>query len=177
MNKQKQIENLMADTMTEQATEFAINYYCKPFFLMRWINTLLKRKTTLKTAQKTFYVYPPTLAKMEMFSKVINQLEVNEKQWKENPSIEVWRLCNDKTDLICLFIAIAVTRERELLQDKRYLQRTASFIKGNGTAEDFVKLFLLVLQKVDVVNFTNAMLLTRLYRINEPTHKETKGIA
>lgn len=180
MTKQDIIANQLADTMIEQATEFSITYKKAmkiPFF--NRLKYLLFRKQAVKSQikEQKFKIYPPTLAKMEMFSKVVTLLEINERAWKENPTQEVWKCCNEKTDLICRFISIAVIREREKLKDEKYVQKVANFIKDNATAEDFVKIFLIVLQKIDFVNFTNAMLLTRLYKINEPKPEKTEGIA
>ena len=172
MKEKDMIASQMADMMTETATEFSIQYEKTENLVVKSVFKRLffkKRKNTHgKKKERKFLVFPPSLAKMELFSKIIVQLDINEQAWKENPSNEVWRCCNKKTDLICRFIATAVTKDRKDLINEKYMRELTEFIKYNGTAEDFVKIFLIILQQIDLVNFTNAMLLTRLYKINEP---------
>ncbi|MBO6117378.1 MAG: hypothetical protein J6P44_02420 [Bacteroidales bacterium] len=171
----------MADVITEKALEFSIDYSTmekiKPNSLFKRLFSKINPKYQSVTKQRKFKVFPLQLGRLQLLSKIYLQLEIDEKAWKEKPEIEIWRVCNEKTDLICRFIAIAVTKDKSDVMNEDYLNEVIEFIKTNCTPQDFVQVMLMILQQIDLVNFTNAMLLMKLLRLNEPKQKKAKSIA
>ncbi|MEG2063733.1 MAG: hypothetical protein RRY23_01200 [Alistipes sp.] len=143
MTREELIEQNVSDAITQKPIRFSIK-------------------------RRKFTIYPPTLGKMQVLSKLYLQLEINEADFKDEPHKEAMRICADRTDIVCEVMAVATFRtEDELLDDEKIAER-AKFFKWNCFPEDFGTCILAILTQVDYSNFINSIRLTKMFRQNKP---------
>lgn len=132
-------------------------------------DAITQKPIRFSIGEHKFEIYPPTLGKMQVLSKLYLQLEIDEEQFSEEPHREVMRICEDRTDLICQLMAVATLRtESELLDDEKIAER-AGFFKWNCYPEDFGTCVLAILTQVDYSNFMLSTRLTQMLRQNRPS--------
>lgn len=116
---------------------------------------------------RSFKVYPPTLGKMEILSSLFLQLDIDFDKFTADPSTELFKCCSKHSSLLAKIMAVAITEKKENLLDDRYLESEAEFFKWHCTSEDFSIMLGAMLAQIDLVNFSNSIRLTKLFRLNE----------
>lgn len=140
---EKMVEKSVSDAITQKLIKFSIG-------------------------EQKFEIYPPTLGKMQVLSKLYLQLDIDEQQFSEEPHKESMRVCENRTDIVCELMAVATFRtEDELLDDEKIAER-AKFFKWNCYPEDFSTCLLAILTQVDYSNFMISIRLTKMLRQNKP---------
>lgn len=118
--------------------------------------------------KQKFSIYPPTLGKMQILSKLYLQLDINEDDFTQEPHKEVMKVCESRTDVVCELMATATFKtENELLDDEKIRER-AKFFKWSCYPEDFGTCLLAILSQVDYSNFIISIRLTKMLRQNKP---------
>lgn len=146
MKKETIIEHNVSDAITQKPIRFSVG-------------------------KEKFSIYPPTLGKMQVLSKLYLQLEIDEKALAEAPHKEAMRICEGRTDIVCQLMAVATFRtEDELLDDEKITER-ANLFKWSCYPEDFSTCLLAILSQVDYSNFMSSIRLTEMLRQNKPNIK------
>lgn len=135
-------------------------------------DAMVGRPISFELKGQKFEIYPPTLGKMQILSKMYLQLEIDEDALMESPHLEAMRLCNSKTDVVCEIIAVATFNQKEDLLDNDKICERAEFFKWNCLPPDFGTCLLAILTQVDYENFMTSIRLTKILRQNAPI--ETK---
>ena len=141
--EQRIIEMAVSDTITEKPIEFSVN-------------------------QETFSIYPPTFGKMQVLSKYYLMLEIDEKALADEPHVEMMRICEAKTDIVCTLMAITTFRDKEDILNNEKIRKRADFFKWNTLPADFSTILLALLTQVHYENFITSIRLTKTLRINTP---------
>lgn len=171
MQEQERIEKQVAEQTMELPIEFKVKYTTTKTKRKFWF---FSKKEEIETERK-FFIYPPTLGKLEYLSKLFLELDFNDKALKDNPFNECLRICSDKTDLICNIMAVATTTSN-LTKKNDELKKKALFFKQYCTTDNFIDLMYLLFQCLHFENFTTSIRLTKIFRINNPTTKRTKRV-
>lgn len=146
MDKNNIIEQNVSDAITQKPIQFSIK-------------------------KQKFSIYPPTLGKMQVLSKLYLQLDINEDNFTQEPHKEAMRVCENRTDIVCQLMAIAtLSTQEEMLNDDKVTER-AEFFKWNCYPQDFGTCLLAILTQVDYSNFMTSIRLTRMLRQNKPNIK------
>ena len=170
MNRDKIIEGSVSDVITAKPIRFSVN--CGELFLYKYLPFLYKNPNKVKD----FEMYPPTLGKMEILSKLYLQLDFNEEALAKEPHVEAMHVCGTHVDIICRLMAVSICRtESELLND-RELTAKAQFFKWYCTPDDFANCLLALLTQTDYENFMVSMRLMKMWRLNKPTEKRANRI-
>lgn len=119
--------------------------------------------------RRKFEIYPPTLGKMQVLSKLYLQLEIDEKTFIEEPHKEAMRVCENRTDIVCRIMAIACTRSKKAMTDDEKINRLAEYFKWSCYPADFSTCLLAILTQVDYSNFMISIRLTEMLRQNKPS--------
>ncbi len=187
MDKDRLIEAMASDALTEKPIEFSISVeeevsateerkIKKPFLFVFKRGTIEKTPVKKKeTVERKFVITPPTLGKMQVLSKYYLLLELDEKALEEQPHIECMRVCESKTDIVCTLMAVATFDSKEDLLNDAKIKERADFFKWNTKPQDFATIILAVLTQVDYVNFTNSIRLTKLLRTNKPNNEDSES--
>lgn len=131
-------------------------------------DTITQKPIRFTVGDEKFAIYPPTMGKMQILSKLYLQLDIDEHEFQEEPHKEVMRICENRTDIICSLMAVATFRtEDELLNDEQIAVR-AAFFKWNCYPEDFAACVVAILTQVDYSNFSLSIRLTKMLRQNKP---------
>lgn len=144
MDKNNIIEQNVSDAITQKPIRFSIK-------------------------RRKFAIYPPTLGKMQVLSKLYLQLDINEDDFTQEPHKEAMRVCENRTDIVCQLMAIATfSTQIDMLNEDKVAER-AEFFKWNCYPEDFGTCLLAILTQVDYSNFITSIRLTKMLRQNKPS--------
>lgn len=134
-------------------------------------DAITQKPIRFSIGEQKFEIYPPTLGKMQVLSKLYLELDIDEETFMAEPHKEVMRVCENRTDIVCELMAVATFRtEDELLDDEKIAQR-AKFFKWNCYPEDFGTCVLAILTQVDYSNFSTSIRLTKMLRQNKPNSR------
>lgn len=139
----KYIEQNVTDAIVEKPIEFQLN-------------------------EEEFKIYPPTLGKLQLLSKLYLQLEIDEKQLNDEPHLEAMRVCEAKTDVVCELMSIATFENKEDLLNDRKTKERADYFKWNTKPSDFSTILLALLTQTHYENFISSIRLTAILRQNKP---------
>lgn len=130
------------------------------------IGRILKRGKNEES--RTFTIYPPKLGKLQILSRYLLQLGLDDAALKENPYAEAVRVSMEKPDVVYELMAAAVCNTKEELDDEAHRRKLADFFKWNGDAKDFGALVLAILAQNDYASFITSVGLLKHFRINKP---------
>ncbi len=143
MKKDKLIEMAVSDAMTE-----------KPL--------------VIEVGGINFSINPPTLGKMQVLSKYYLALDIDDKKLGKNPQVESMRVCEEKTDIVCMLMAASTLDKKEELNDDEKIAELADFFKWNCKPSDFSIVLLALLTQIRYENFISSIRLASTLRQNEP---------
>ena len=162
------LESFYPISMAKRTTHKQPDELPKRLIEMSVADAVTEKPLSFTVAGVGYTVKPPTLAKMQILSKYFLLLEIDDRQFGENPMTEAMRLCVEKTDAVCLLMAVATMETRdELLNDAAIAER-AELFKWNANLEHFSTVILAVIAQTRYENFMTSIRLTKTFRINEP---------
>ena len=129
-------------------------------------DAITEKPVELSIGGKEFKIYPPTLGKMQILSKIYLMLDIDEIKLGEEPQLEAMRICEEKTDTVCQLIAVATFKEKDDLLNDAKINERAEFFRWNASPEHFSIVMIAILSQIDYVNFINSIRLTKILRIN-----------
>lgn len=139
-------------------------------------NAMLGTPIEFETAGEKFQICPPSFGKMQILSKLFLSLDFDEDKLVNEPMAESMRLCMTKTDTVCAMIAVATLKTKEELTDQKLLEERTSFFKWNADPDAFSYVVTSLLAQINYVNFSHSIVLTKIFRQNEPKIEETSTV-
>ncbi len=131
-------------------------------------DAITEKSIKFNVEDKEFVIHPPTLGKMQLLSKYYLMLDIDENALSEEPHLEAMRICESKTDVICVLMALATFQKKDDLLDDKKIQERAEFFKWNTEPADFSSVLLALLTQVHYENFISSIRLTKTLRQNAP---------
>jgi hypothetical protein len=147
MDRDKQVEMMVSDAITEKPIGFTVG-------------------------DRTFSIKPPSIGKLQVLSRYYLLLEMDDKAMDENPMNEAMRVCEEKADTVCSLMAAATFDNKEELLDEDKVKELADFFKWNTTPDSFATVLLALLTQVHYENFIGSIRLTETLRLNKPKGSE-----
>lgn len=141
----------------------------------RAIATMIGKPLEFEVAGKSYHCPPPSFGKMQMLALTILDLDFNEKQLLKNPMKEAMKICAEKTDKVCEFMAIATLNTQEELQDTEKIKAVANEIKWNSNVFDLIPAVVQLITQLDCGNFIHSIELMKTLNINKDA-EETKTV-
>lgn len=135
-------------------------------------DAIIGRPISFELDKKKYEIYPPTLGKMQILSKLYLQLEIDEKALTKEPHLEAMRVCESKTDIVCQIMAVATLNSKDELFNEGLLKERAELFKWSCYPQDFGTCLLAILAQVNYENFMTSIRLTKTLRLNKPTAKK-----
>ena len=180
----KKVEQLVSEAVVQKPIDIFLEYEVsetilskKPSFeLLFGFLPFIKFKTiseeVVKPVKESYQVYPPSLGKLQLLSSLFLKLELDFDAIKLDPATELFKCCGTKIEVLAEIMAVAVLRKKEDLLDRQKINNLKNLFMWNTSPEDFSIIVGAILMQIDLVNFSNSIRLTKLFRLNEP--KENK---
>ena len=80
-------------------------------------DTIIERPHGFKVNQRQFYLYPVTLGKTYLISRLVECLGINLEIIKANPYMEALRICQEKKESVCRILSYHTINKKEELFD------------------------------------------------------------
>lgn len=131
-------------------------------------DAITEKPVKFSVGDEEFSIYPPTLGKLQILSKLFLMLELDEDALEKEPITEAMRVCKNKTEVVCKIMAVATFTKKEELTDDNKIEERAEFFKWNAEPGDFSLILLTLLSQVQYENFIASIRLTKILRQNKP---------
>ena len=129
MGKDKSIENGLADIIMERPFGF-------------------------KVGERQFYLYPMTLGKSYLLSRIIESLDVNKNLLSSNPDAEAIRLCSlNKYSVVRIIVYNTLNSKHDIFNDELVNERI-KFFADSLDAKELAELLSIVLSSDDIGKYT-----------------------
>ena len=138
-------------------------------------DAMTEKPLVFEVGGKSFTVKPPTLGKMQVLSKYYLALDIDDEKLGVKPQVESMRICEAKTDIVCLLMAASTLDTKEDLQDDDKILELAEFFKWNCKPSDFAVVLLALLAQVRYENFISSIRLASILRQNKPKSPNGTG--
>ncbi|MFK2700239.1 hypothetical protein ACIXR5_12525 [Bacteroides fragilis] len=107
-----------------------------------------------KVGKRKFYLYPITLGKTYLISRLMSSLNINLKIVHANPYMEALRLCQDKKNIVCRILSYHTINKKKDLFDNDLIQERCDFFIKELDNESLAQLLVMVLSEGDISQFT-----------------------
>lgn len=120
---------------------------------MNIADTMMEKPIGFNIGSRHFCLYPPTLGKYLLVSRLVPVLEIDIKMLSMNPYFEAMRLCREKTDIVCRILAYHTLKRRCDIQNERRVEKQSRYFKDNLDYKELSQIFMVVLSWEDVSSY------------------------
>lgn len=113
-------------------------------------DTIIERPHGFKVNQRQFYLYPVTLGKTYLISRLVECLGINLEIIKANPYMEALRLCQEKKESVCRILSYHTINKKEELFDYDFVQERCNFFYKEIDNDSMAQLLVMVLSEGDI---------------------------
>nr|DAV04536.1 MAG TPA: hypothetical protein [Caudoviricetes sp.] len=117
---------------------------------MNIADTIIERPHGFKVNQCQFYLYPVTLGKTYLISRLVECLGINLEIIKANPYMEALRLCQEKKEIVCRILSYHTINKKEELFDYDFVQERCNFFYKEIDNDSMAQLLVMVLSEGDI---------------------------
>lgn len=120
---------------------------------MNIADTIMEKPIGFKIDRRQYYLYPPTLGKNYLLSRLVKCLGVNMEVLSCNPYLEAFRLATEKKEMVCRMLAYhSLSGKRDILNEIKVKSRTKLF-QGKLDIEELAQLLVVTLTFNDVSSY------------------------
>ena len=110
---------------------------------MNIADAIIEKPIGFKVGNRHLCLYPPTLGKTYLLSRLFKALGVNTEIIKVNPYLESLRLCKEKKGIVCRILSYhTLCRKEEILNDV-IVSKRSDFLMKRLNDEELSQLFIL----------------------------------
>lgn len=113
-------------------------------------DTIIERPHGFKVNQRQFYLYPVTLGKTYLISRLVECLGINLEIIKANPYMEALRICQEKKESVCRILSYHTINKKEELFDYDFVQERCNFFYKEIDNDSMSQLLVMVLSEGDI---------------------------
>lgn len=117
---------------------------------MNIADTIIERPHGFKVNQCQFYLYPVTLGKTYLISRLVECLGINLEIIKANPYMEALRLCQEKKEIVCRILSYHTINRKDELFDCNLVQERCDFFCKELDDDSMAQLLVMVLSEGDI---------------------------
>lgn len=115
-------------------------------------DTIMEKPIGFKVGSRQLFLYPVTLGKTLLLSRMIRKLEVNNDNVAINPYMEAMRVCECKREDVCRLITIHTINSRRKLFNETEIAKRMKVI-GELDKEELAQLLIIILTNEGVNSF------------------------
>lgn len=120
---------------------------------MNIADTIIERPHGFKVNQCQFYLYPVTLGKTYLISRLVECLGINLEIIKANPYMEALRLCREKKEIVCRILSYHTINRKDELFDCNLVQERCDFFCKELDDDSMAQLLVMVLPEGDISTY------------------------
>lgn len=113
-------------------------------------DTIIERPHGFKVNQRQFYLYPVTLGKTYLISRLVECLGINLEIIKANPYMEALRICQEKKESVCRILSYHTINKKDELFDCNLVQERCDFFCKELDDDSMAQLLVMVLPEGDI---------------------------
>lgn len=117
-------------------------------------DAIMERPHGFNVAKRWLYLYPVSLGKMLLLSRLTSQLEIGSSKFQKNSVLEVLKATNAHRDIVNRILAIHTFRSRDEIFDVEKMTARQEFFSKNLSNEDAASLLLIALSRDPVSSFS-----------------------
>lgn len=125
------------------------------------LEAILERPYGFTVKDKRFYLYPVTLGKSILLSRLMKSLEIDAELLARNPSLEALRVASAHKDVAVLIIAYCTAKDKQEAFDNARIEKYQSFYSENLSDEEIAQLLLIIYQYDKTASFIRHLGLDR----------------
>lgn len=118
-------------------------------------DTIIERSINFNIGRRRFFIYPPTLGKTYLLTRLMKSLDANEKIISVNPYLESIRLCTEKKDIVCRILSYHTFNCKDDILDNSKVEYIANLFSNKLDIEELATLFTLVLSGDNTESYIN----------------------
>ena len=120
---------------------------------MNIADTIIERPHGFQVNQCQFYLYPVTLGKTYLISRLVECLGINLEIIKANPYMEALRLCQEKKEIVCRILSYHTINRKDELFDCNLVQERCDFFCKELDDDSMAQLLVMVLPEGDISTY------------------------
>lgn len=120
---------------------------------MNIADTIMEKPVSFCIGRERFYLYPPTLGKIYLLSRLTNSLGVNKQILSSNPYLEAYRLASDKKELVCRILAYHSLKRKCDIQNEEKVSKRADLFQNSLNNEELAQLLVITLNHENVPEY------------------------
>ena len=105
-------------------------------------DAVMEKPIAFSIGTKHFYLYPPTLGKIYLVSRLIDGLNIDDKKLSINPYLESYRICKEHKEVVCRILSYHSFKKKAEIQDERKIYARQSFFQSNLNEEELSQLLI-----------------------------------
>ena len=117
----------------------------KELLEMNIADTIIESLIRFSVDGRDFYIYPQTLGKTYILSRLLKSLDANERVITVNPYVETIRLCTEKKDVVSRILAYHTFNRKEDLFDSILVEDRTNLFVDKLDSEELATLFTIIL--------------------------------
>lgn len=122
---------------------------------------LLERPYGFTINNKRYYLYPVTLGKSILLSRLMRKLDIDAELLAKNPSLEALRVVSAHKDVAILIITYCTAKDRQEVFDSARIEKCQSCFSENLSDEEIAQLLLIIYQYDKTASFIRHLGLDR----------------
>lgn len=147
---------------------------------MNIADIVIERPYGFKIGSNQFYLYPVSLGKTYLISRLVDALELNQNIINVNPYLEAFRLCKSKRETVCRILSYHTLNKKEELFDSSIVNKRCDFFYKSLSDEEIAQLLVIVLTNNNIGSFIKYLGIERdhkeMERISKIKNKKSNSI-
>lgn len=120
---------------------------------MNIADTIMEKPVSFLIGRRRFYLYPPTLGKNYLLSRLTNGLGVNKQILSSNPYLEAYRLASEKKELVCRILAYHSLKRKCDIQNDGIVSQRADYFRKKLNDEELAQLLVMTFSQENVSEY------------------------
>lgn len=120
---------------------------------MNIADVIMERPYGFQIDDQQFFLYPVTLGKTYLISRLMEELNINKEIISVNPYLEAIRLCESKKDTVCRILAYHTIDKKENLLNNAVVEKRCNFFIKKLSTEEMAQILVIVLTNSNVDAF------------------------
>lgn len=108
-------------------------------------DAIIERPVAFNVSNRNFFMYPPTLGKTYLLTRLFKSLDANVKAISINPYMEALRLCQTKKSIVCRILSYYTFNNKEDVCDNSKVESRAKWFECELDNEELSTFFVLIL--------------------------------